>query len=331
MEDTSAFAKAQHTQKISIGFYNLENLFDTTNNPNILDDDFTPEGIRKWNEYKYEKKLEKLSQVISKISKSETGGSPSLLGVAEVENKQVLEDLIATGYLQHENYGIVHYDSPDERGIDVALLYKKTDFEVLETKPIVLLLEATEGGRDYTRDILYVKGLLLGTEVHLLINHWPSRRLGANDTQHKRIAAAKRNREIIDALLHENAEARILLMGDFNDGPHSESIKTHLVQTDFYNPMLYLGTRYAGSLNHNFEWFIFDQILMTNNFVRMYDNKLLYEKSDIFNDYFITEFDGRFKGNPFRTYAGDRYLGGYSDHFPVYSVFKVTLNSKNAS
>ncbi|TVZ52393.1 endonuclease [Dokdonia sp. Hel_I_53] len=327
MEDNSAFAKAQQKQNTCIAFYNLENLFDTTNNPHNLDDDFTPEGIRNWNTYKYEKKLEKLSSVISKIGRIETNTAPSILGVAEVENKSVLEDLIATDRLKEENFGIVHYDSPDERGIDVALLYKKNDFIVIESKPITLMLEAKEGGRDYTRDILYVKGNLHDSTVHILVNHWPSRRQGANDTAHKRITAAARNREIIDNILAANPDARIIVMGDFNDGPHSESIKTHLAKTDLYNPMLYLGTKYAGSLNHKFEWFIFDQILMTNNFVKMHKNPLLYDKSDIFNDFFITEFEGRFKGNPFRTYAGDRYLGGYSDHFPVYSIFTATLNS----
>ena len=133
------------------------------------------------------------------------------------------------------------------------------------------------------------------------------------------MAVAKKNREIIDDLLSKNPDTRVILMGDFNDGPHSKSIK-HLAQTDFYNPMLYLATRYEGSLNHNFEWFTFDQILFSNNFIRLHDNALLYEKSDIFNDYFLTEFKGKYKGNPFRTYAGKQYLGGYSDHFPVYSI-----------
>jgi len=306
MDDNSALEKAP--KKVSVGFYNLENLFDTKNNPRNLDDDFTPDGFKKWDSYKYDKKVAKLSSVISKIAREDTGCAPSLLGVAEVENKKVLEDLIATDALKDEDYDIIHYDSPDERGIDVALLYKKAHFEVLESKPLTLYLTADDGQRDYTRDILYVKGILGGTEVHILVNHWPSRRMGANDTMDKRITAAKRNREIIDALVEKDPDVRIIVMGDFNDGPHDESIRIHLAQTDLYNPMLYLSTRYEGSLNYRSEWFTFDQILMTNNFVRMYDNALLYDRSEIFNEFF---------------YAGPRYLGGYSDHFPVFSVFEI--------
>lgn len=326
MENTTAFAKAQQKRtKHAIGFYNLENLFDIKDDPKTLDDDFTPDGWKEWNSYKYDKKLKKLSKVIAQIGKKETGTSPSLVGVAEVENRAVLKDLIATNALKNEGYDIVHYDSPDERGIDVGLLYKKTDFKVLASKSVALYLEAEEGGRDFTRDILYVHGMLTGIEVHIFINHWPSRRSGANETSAKRIAAAHRNRKEIDTILKDNTEARVIVMGDFNDGPQSESVQTHLVKTDFYNPMLFLATKYEGSLNYNAEWFTFDQILFTNNFVRFYENPLLYDKSDIFNDVFLTEYSGRYKGNPFRTYAGKKYIGGYSDHFPVYSILERAL------
>lgn len=321
MDDDSAFAKAQQKKiKCAIGFYNLENLFDTKNDPQKLDNDFTPNGFKQWNEFKLDKKITKLSKVISQIGKEDTGTSPSLLGVAEIENRIVLESLITSDSLKNEGYDIVHYDSPDERGIDVALLYKKKDFTVLKSEAIPLYLEAEQGGRDYTRDILYVKGTLLGSVVHILVNHWPSRRSGENETSQKRIAAAHRNREIIDKLMAEDPHVKIIILGDFNDGPHSESVKNHLVKTDFYNPMLYLGTKYEGSLNYRFEWFVFDQVIFSNNFVQLHENKLLYEKSDIFNDFFLTEYEGKFKGTPFRTYAGKRYLGGYSDHFPVYSI-----------
>lgn len=326
MDDDSAFAKAQQKKiKCAIGFYNLENLFDTKNDPDKLDDDFTPKGFKEWNDYKFDKKIIKLSNVISKIGKEDTGTSPSLLGVAEIENRYVLESLIQSDNLKDEGYAIVHHDSPDERGIDVGLLYKKKDFTVQTSNAITVYLDAEEGGRDYTRDILYIKGILLGTVVHIFVNHWPSRRLGASETSGKRIVAAKRNREFIEKIQNENPEARIIIMGDFNDGPHSESVKNHLVKTDFYNPMLYLGTRYAGSLSFKFEWFIFDQIIFSNNFVRLHENDLLYDRSDIFNDFFLTEYKGKFKGNPFRTYAGKRYLGGYSDHFPVYSILEGAL------
>ena len=320
----SAFAKAKKTsKKITIGFYNLENLFDTKDDPAKLDDDFTPEGFKKWNEKRYAKKLKKLGKVISKIGEKETGEPPALLAVAEIENATVLEDLINVKSLKAHDYGVVHFDSPDERGIDVGLIYRKECFTVSKAATKTVWLETDTGERDYTRDILQVTGNLMGTEVHLLVNHWPSRRKGANETSHKRIAAAQENRKIIEAIRQEDEDARILVLGDFNDGPYDESVKDHLVQKDLYNPMVFLNTRYEGSLNHNFEWYLFDQIILSANFMRIHQNNFKYLYSNIYNEKYLTEFRGKFKGNPFRTYAGKRYLGGYSDHFPVYITFKI--------
>ena len=334
-----AFAKANtekglegnktKSHKICIGFYNLENLFDTEDDPLIRDDDFTTEGYKNWNPKRYEKKLKKLSRVIADIGKKETESAPSLLGVAEVENRGVLEDLINTKKLEKYPYEIAHFDSPDERGIDCGLLYRTDHFEVIESKPLSLFLESEPGVIDYTRDVLYVYGNLLGQPVHILVNHWPSRRKGEEETRPKRIAAAKRNRRAVDEILIKDPEAQIIVMGDFNDDPHSESMKTHLVQTDFYNPMVFLLTRHEGSLNHNFKWYLFDQIVLSNTMMKLHDNPLCYEHSGIFNELSLTEYKGRFKGNPFRTYAGKRYLGGYSDHFPVYCIFKFRPSLSN--
>lgn len=323
MKDNSAFAKAHSTQKkISVAFYNLENLFDTEDDPNTLDDDFTAEGYKNWNGKRYSNKLRKLGRVISQVGLKETEGAPALLGVAEVENKEVLLNLIETKELKDVGYDVVHYDSPDERGIDVGLLYRKEYFEVLESETVSVYLESEFGERDYTRDILHVTGNLQGIKTHILVNHWPSRRSGVEESEPKRITAAQKNRSIVETIQEQDPEARIIIMGDFNDGPHNESVKNHLVQKDLYNPMVFLNTRYEGSLNHNFEWYLFDQIILSTNFMRLHENPLTYEMSNIYNEHYLTEFKGRFKGNPFRTYAGKRYLGGYSDHFPVYCVFK---------
>ena len=322
MKDNSAFAKAHSaSKKISVAFYNLENLFDTEDDPETLDDDFTSDGYKKWNDQRYTKKLRKLGTVIAQIGHKETQNAPSILGVAEVENETVLQDLINTDQLKEIGYEMVHYDSPDERGIDVGLLYRKEDFEVIASDTISVYLESEFGERDYTRDILHVTGYLMGVKTHVLVNHWPSRRSGVEESQPKRITAAQNNRRIIDRIHEEEPESRIIVMGDFNDGPHNESIKNHLVQKDLYNPMVFLNTRYEGSLNHDFEWYLFDQIILSTHFMRLHENSLRYDKSDIYNEHHLTEFKGRFKGNPFRTYAGRRYLGGYSDHFPVYCVF----------
>lgn len=323
MKDNSAFAKAHSTQKkVSIAFYNLENLFDTEDDPNTLDDDFTSDGYKNWNDSRYSKKLNKLSRVISQIGFKETLHAPVLLGVAEVENREVLLRLTETKDLKDLGYDVVHYDSPDERGIDVGLLYRKDYFEVIDSETVSVYLESEHGERDYTRDILHVTGNLQGVKIHVIVNHWPSRRSGVEESEPKRIAAAQKNRSIIENIQAEDPEARIIVMGDFNDGPHNNSIKNHLVQRDLYNPMVFLSTRYEGSLNHDFEWYLFDQIILSTNFMRLHDNPLTYEASNIYNEHYLTEFKGRFKGNPFRTYAGKRYLGGYSDHFPVYCIFK---------
>jgi len=308
--------------KFAIGFYNLENLFDTQNDPNIFDDDFTSTGDLKWNNTRYDKKLADLSTIIAEIGKEETGISPILLGVAEVENKKVLNDLIGTVALKNLNYDYVHHNSPDERGIDTALLFNKERFSVLESRSYSLHLKNAEGARDFTRDILYVNGTIDGIPVYVLVNHWPSRREGVEESNPKRILAAKRNREIIKEIQSKDPDARILIMGDFNDDPQSIAVRENLVSTDLYNPMVFLLTRYAGSLTHRGDWYLFDQIILSPNWMKAYENPLEYEKSAIFNPAYLAEAEGKYKGNPLRTYAGDHYLGGPSDHFPVYVIFK---------
>ena len=309
--------------KLTLAFYNLENLFDTLKDPNILDDDFTPLGDLKWNHERYTQKLNGLAKTIAEVGKAETGQAPALIGVAEIENKKVLNDLLKTEALHPLNYDFVHHNSPDERGIDTALLYDKNRFEVLETRSYSLHIQTALGVRDYTRDILYVAGRLAGVPVFVLVNHWPSRGEGVAISEPKRIAAAKRNREIIQEIQARDPEARIIIIGDFNDDPQSVAVRDHLVSTDFYNPMVFLLTRYAGSLTHRGDWYLFDQIILSPNWMKAYDNPLEYEKSAIYNPDYLKEQEGKYRGNPLRTYAGDNYLGGFSDHFPVYTIFKL--------
>jgi len=307
----------------AIAFYNLENLFDTKNNPLVLDDDFTAKSEKNWTEKKYQKKLKKLGSVISQIGYEETLHPPVLLGVAEVENKGVLEDLIHSKYLKEKGYDIVHYDSPDERGIDTALLYRPDYFEVLESRTYTVMIDNLDQQRDYTRDVLYVKGILQDKIVHVLVNHWPSRRSGAELSSYKRVAAAKRNQEIIQEIRGEDKEARIIIMGDFNDNPKSESVKLHLVDSSLYNPMEKLLTYNEGTLNYRGEWFLFDQIIFSNKFLQQYGNNFRFVEAAIFDKPFLKEYKGRYKGNPFRTYVGKKHLGGFSDHFPVYCIFSI--------
>ncbi len=306
----------------NIAFYNLENLFDTKNDPKTLDDDFTKDSKKKWTDKRFQKKIKKLGRVISSIGYSDIYHPPVLVGVAEVENQEVLEALVASKFLKKKGYDIVHFDSPDERGIDTALLYRSKYFIVEHKEVFTLFLNNEFGVRDYTRDILYVKGLLEKEPVHILVNHWPSRRAGTEETAYKRIAAATKNKEIISGIISENPAAKIIVMGDFNDDPHSESIKG-LTTQDLYNPMEVLLTRYSGSTNHRGNWNLFDQILLSHNFMQQHGNTFRFEKAKIFNPRELVEYKGRNKGNPFRTFVGRKYIGGISDHFPVYGTFSV--------
>ncbi len=317
------YFRKKDTNHYTVAFYNLENLFDIHDDPYILDDDFLPDSEKQWNRKRYEKKLFKLGTVISNIGFSRTRKAPVLLGVAEVENKKVLEDLIQTKHLREKNYGIVHYDSPDERGIDVGLLYQKQYFEVTHSESIQVLVYNDNGDRDYTRDILWVTGILNNEEIHILVNHWPSRRDGAEGTSYKRIVAADKNREIIDNITNENPDAKIIVMGDFNDDPFNESVKKHLVQGDLFNPMERLLTRYRGTTNYRNQWNLFDQIIFTNNFHKYEKGKHSFSNAAIFDKDFLKIYKGRYKGTPFRTYAGRKYTGGYSDHFPVFMQLKL--------
>lgn len=312
----------QEKDLYTIGFYNVENLFDTTDDPETLDDDFTPRGKKKWHFKRYQNKIKKLSSVISQMGAERSLYAPAIVGLVEVENSKVVQDLVYHPNLSKHYFDYVHYDSPDERGIDVALLYNKQLFELISSETFPLYLEDEDGTRDYTRDILLVTGKLKGTLVHILVNHWPSRRDGAESTAHKRIAAANLARRIKANLVVEDAEARVIFMGDFNDDPTSESIREHLVQEDLYNPMESIHAKGKGSLTYANKWNLFDQIIFTKNLLGGTGNALQFKHAEVFNKKWLKVFKGKLKGNPFRTYIGPWYQGGFSDHFPVYAYFK---------
>ncbi|MCX2681244.1 endonuclease [Galbibacter sp. EGI 63066] len=309
----------------SIGFYNLENLFDTIDDPNILDDDFTEEGKLEWDEDRYQNKIYKLGRAISEIGTNEAGEPPVLVGVAEVENKKVLNDLTGSSILRPFSYEYVHYNSPDERGIDTALLYQKEHLEVLNEEIVPLLVDSEEGERDYTRDILHVTGNLHGERIHILVNHWPSRRHGADETSYKRVKAAKLIHSIIERVKEEEASPKFIIMGDFNDDPQSESIKTLVneAKLKLYNPMekLHIPDE-RGSLSYHSKWNLFDQIIISANFFDVTVSKHTFIRADILDERFLEEWNKKYEGEPFRTYVGRKYLGGYSDHFPVFIHLK---------
>lgn len=310
--------KGQLKNVYSVAFYNLENLFDTINDPKILDDDFTPKGNRRWTYRRYKRKIKKLGSTISKIGLKKSLYSPAIIGVAEVENKRVLYDLIQSKHLKKEHYDFVHYDSSDERGIDVALLYKKELFELISSETFTLFVTNENGKRDFTRDILLVEGKLNGELVYTIVNHWPSRGESKETTEIKRIKAAKTVHQMVEKIYEKTKNPKIIIMGDFNDNPNNKSVKTHLKKDLFYNPMQALLDKGKGSLSYKGNWFLFDQILFSKNFFETKKNTHSFKYAKIFDKYFLKKWQGRNKGIPFRTFIGKKYLGGFSDHFPVY-------------
>ncbi|HKJ06651.1 MAG TPA: endonuclease/exonuclease/phosphatase family protein [Flavobacteriaceae bacterium] len=314
----SFFKKEGKIKDVStIAFYNIENLFDTVDDPKTLDDDFTPKGIKHWNKKRYKNKIHKLSNVISQIGTEKSHYPPAILGLVEVENSTVLDDLLQSKHLKNHPYAYAHFDSPDERGIDVALLYHKQQFKFIDAKTYPIFLVETNGLRDYTRDILLVKGKLNGELIYVLVNHWPSRRSGDDETEFKRIQASNKLVSIVETITFLDENAKLIIMGDFNDDPTSKSI-SNLIKKGFYNPMQRLLDTGKGSLNHQHEWHIFDQILISKNFLEENKNGYRFKYAEVFDRHFLREWSGKFKGNPFRTYSGKKYLGGASDHFPVY-------------
>jgi predicted extracellular nuclease len=306
--------------QFTVAFYNLENFFDTKNDPHILDDDFTPDGIKAWDESKFRRKTKKLARTIALIGAEESGIPPILIGIAEVENKKAIDTLLNTKALKEVDYDYVHFNSPDERGIDTALLYNREHFRVLESETIPLLIANNNGDRDLTRDILYVRGMLHEEEIHVFVNHWPSRRDGADETSYKRVKAAETILQKINNMPRESFNC--IIMGDFNDDPNSESIKKIMETGAFVNPMQKLLSPNSGSANYKGEWSLFDQILISHSFLNYEKGTHSFKKAKIFAPKFLKEWKGRYKGNPFRTFVGKKYLGGYSDHFPVYMILK---------
>lgn len=318
---------AQEYVPFCVGFYNVENLFDTEDDPEINDEEYMPDSDKRWNAERYQAKLTSLAQVISEMGTEIHPMGMQILGLSEVENRGVIEDLIATPALAPRNYDIVHYNSPDKRGIDVALIYQPEFFKVYNTKSY----ELTIPGRDdfFSRDQLLVSGVADGDTIHVIVAHWPSRSGGEKRSQPARIEAGKLGRHIVDSLLTENANARIVYMGDLNDDPVNASVKRFLksdgrkeaaVGDMLYNPMVDLYNKGIGTLAWRDSWNLFDQTVLSPGLVSGDGGRYRYFGAKVFNKPYLCQQDGNFAGYPFRTYVGNNYRGGYSDHFPVYVI-----------
>ena len=321
----------------TVAFYNLENLYDTINDPTI-NDEASPimeasEGIRG---DMYKKKLANMAKVVADIGSEITNNTPAIIGVAEVENRDVLHDLVNDPQLLDKDYGIVHYDSPDRRGIDVDLIYQKRLFRPLTSSnhELVIFDNATRERR-YTRDQLLVSGLLDGDLIHIIVNHWPSRGGGEAKSRPGRIAAAKLNRRIADSLFAIDPYAKIITMGDFNDNPDNESIKNVLGTVadrdkveikGFYNPFENMYKSGLGSNAYRDAWSLFDQVIISKSLTERDYSSYRFYNAGIFNKRYLTTKRGRWKGYPFRSFADGGFTGGYADHFPSYIFLIKEVN-----
>jgi hypothetical protein len=307
-------------QSIIVSFYNCENFYDTTDQIKVIDEDFLPSSPKNYNGKAYALKSIHLAQVVYGLGKVEKSNGIAIMGVVEIENKLVLDKLIAEPILQKYHYKYLHFDSRDQRGVDVAMIYNPSYFIPYQYRPYSLT--DAEHFNDYaTRDILYVKGKLDGEWIHILVNHWPSRRGGTYLSNSKRLWASSVCKKIMDSISIIEPQAKFIVMGDFNDNPNNSSIKKLNLQNPFYT----LFKKGYGSLAFRDSWNLFDQILLSSHWTDG-NNKLTNYKPIIYTIPDMIETQGKYQGYPKRTYDGDRFRGGYSDHFPVALIFKPILS-----
>ena len=376
------FYNAQMKRTAAVGFYNVENLWDTVKSVDyidatlpahhinfhrsvpldslkyleitkdykgpwdyerikgqkvvrkqILSEDFTPKSNKNYTYNIYQQKLKNIAQVISEIGSKYTKTAPAVVGLVEVENRQVVEALTQQDALKKYDYGVVHYNSFDARGIDVALIYQKKRFTVTNSYKKELVLFREDGKREYTRDLLVVSGILDGEKVAFFVNHWPSRRGGEAVSMPKRNAAAALLKQEMDALREKNPNIKLIAMGDFNDDPISPSFKNHLKavgdekelneEYPYFNPMYKMYKKGVASLAYRDAPNLFDQIIYSKNLVSgsSAEEYTVY-RTEVYAPAYLINKQGNYKGYPFRSWDGDKFTGGYSDHFPVFTILQ---------
>ena len=306
-----------------IAFYNVENLFDIYDDPIKIDSEYLPTSKLKWTQERYDKKLQNIAKVMEEMN------FPTILGMAEIENRKVLEDLVNQPIIKEKNYNIAHFESPDERGIDVAMIYKKGDFEVKNMKYHRIVFPKNA---DKTRDILEVSGILRGMPLTVFINHWPSRSGGAAESEPKRVFVAETLKRAVDSIFQKDKNSQVLMMGDLNDEPNDISLRQGLgaiewqgdrKQTLVYDGLYNLASRVKssglGSYYYQKHWETIDQIIVSGNFLTRKSKLTTGDEQQIFKADFLTYFDKSTNMKPpARTYTGPVYRGGFSDHFPVF-------------
>lgn len=315
-----------------VAFYNVENLFDTEDDPdNPGDDEYTPGGSYAWTPEKYQKKQDNIAYVIEKLGKEVTPVGAAVIGLSEIENRVVMEDLVKNKQIANRNYQVVHYDSPDWRGIDVGLIYNPSLFQLTNTNSHVYRHPDKPNMR--TRDQLVVSGILAGEPIHIIVCHWPSR-YGGKGSDNREVAASLAN-HIADSLYQIDPAAKIVLMGDLNDDPADRSTRVILnakrKQKDvepqgWFNTMWQLHDKGIGSLAYQDKWNLFDQIIVSHALLGKDYSNLKFWKAEVFNRDFLLQKEGKKKGYPLRTFSGNTFINGYSDHFPTMIYLLKELN-----
>lgn len=324
-------AQTPPSTRYTVAFYNLENLFDTIKSPGVYDEEFTPSGPKAWNSAKYYKKLSNIERVFYGIA-SDARAYPTVIGVSEIENRNVLEDVAALEKLQKANYQIVHFDSPDARGVDVAFLYNPAQFKLEGSDALPVKL--ADNPKWKTRDIVMMWGTIEGEEFYFMVGHWPSRLGGQSASEHKRMRAAEVVRNAVDSIQKIRPDAKIVIMGDLNDDPTDKSIyetlgakgkESEVVAGDLFNPYYAMFKNGFGTLAYNDSMNLFDNIIVNETLLNGSSGELKLQKPDgskfygnIYDRPFLRQQSGQFKGYPFRTFIGNNFQGGYSDHFPVF-------------
>jgi len=326
-KSSQAPAIPQNSKTLRIAFYNVENLFDTIDAPVIKDEEFTPQSDKMWNTQRYERKLKHIAEVIDSM------GRPVLMGLAEVENKTVLEDLIAKTSLKKSFYTPIHFDSPDPRGIDVALLYDSTRFRPFYSVPIQVKIPSEIRAQEdsTTRDLLLTEGVLLPASdtISIIVCHLPSRTGGQMESEPRRMYVARRIRGEVKRIMTYRPNTRVLVMGDFNDEPTDMSLSNILSavpldssesESKLYNCSWKTFQSGQGSYKYKGQWNMLDNILISSALRR--DSRLTYLGFEVYQRRWMMYQDPNYGLAPDRTYGGKKYFGGYSDHLPVYVDFK---------
>jgi endonuclease/exonuclease/phosphatase family metal-dependent hydrolase len=335
MGTTAMQAQGKKYEAHAIGFYNLENLFDTCHDEGKNDYQYLPDGTNKWNGLKYRHKLSNMARVLGEMGTDVVPYGCVAIGVSEVENARCLTDLCNQEPLKKRGFKFVHIEGPDSRGVDCGLLYNPTYFTVLNTTLVPYIYKLPEDSARNTRGFLTVSGTLSGEHVAIIVNHLPSRFASS----FYREEGGSQIRAVKDSLLKDDPNVKILVMGDMNDDPQDKSMAVALgakrkvkdvKENDLWNPWWDVLANGSGTLQYDGAWNLFDQIILSHSLLdpkSFKDNKvdakkiecktLKYFKHQIFRRDYLFQKEGKYKGNTLRTHAGGAWLDGYSDHLPT--------------